>query len=140
MFNKKRKAQIGTEYLILVSFIVFLVITFAGISLLYSVKIRDTIKFSQLEKFSDKIISSAESVFFSGEPSKVTITVYLPEGVQSIVISGKDMIYDIETNSGVSKIAYSGNVIMEGTISSNQGIKRLEIASSSDKVIISETS
>ena len=94
-----KKGQISIEYLVLVSFIAFLVVTVLGVALVYSAQMRDQIRFYQLEQFSSKIIASAESVYYAGEPSRSTITAYLPGGLNDVVISGFDMTFSISTNS-----------------------------------------
>lgn len=151
MFRTKR-GQISVEYLIVIGFVVFIVISILGVAFFYASGIRDRIKANQLENFANKIISSAESVYFAGEPSKVTITAYLPAGVQAIEIAydfGSEeylIIFDIETGSGLSRIAYTSDVpLMESdpseqcdVISCSEGVKRLQIIASAGEVSIVE--
>src|SRR3989344_9100236 len=106
----RKIAQIGTEYLIIISFVTFVVLSVLGIALLYSSQIQDTIKFNQLEKFSSKVTSSAESVFYSGAPAKITITAYLPDGITQIRIQDKEIIFNISTSNGQSVVAYGSKV------------------------------
>ena len=53
----------------------------------YTNSSQDNVRISQVTNFGNKIISSAETVFYSGEPSKTTISTYLPEGVENITIA-----------------------------------------------------
>ena len=135
--NKKR-GQIATEYLIIVSFVVFLVISVLGIGLVYSAQAKDRIRFNYLINFGNKIVSSSESVFFSGEPSKVTLVAYLPSGVEGLEISGNELIFDIVSNSGKDKISFSSDVIMQGEISFSEGVKRIVIEAGPFNVTVSE--
>ena len=137
--NSNKRGQISTEYLIVVGFISFLIITVLGIALFYSTQIRERIIFHQIESFAENVISSSESVFFAGEPSQATISAYLPKNVQGIDIIGKDLLFNISTDAGVANIAYSSKVEMEGTINSNEGVKTLTIVAQADKVTISES-
>jgi len=147
MFKVKR-GQISVEYLIVVGFVVFLVISILGVALFYASGIKDRIRINQLNNFANKIISNAEAVFFAGEPSKVTITAHLPEGVTNIVIqedppaSGQDIIlFDIETSSGQSRIAFSSDVPIDDVgsdISNTPGVKRLCITAQQSDVLIVE--
>ena len=138
MINKKR-GQISTEYLMIVSFVVFFIIVVSGIAFFYASEIRETIKFRQIESFSNKTTSLAESVYFSGEPSRTTMTGYLPEGVVNIEISGNDIIYDVSAIGGEAKIAYSSSVALEGNITTNSGVKKLYLTARTNDVMISET-
>ena len=141
-------------YLIVIGFVVFIVIGILGVSFFYAAGIKDRIKINQLESFANKIISSAESVYYAGEPSKVTITAYLPAGVTSIIIQDdvdeSVILIVIESNSGTSTIAYASNVLLTPTsilcdpdfITCNEGLKKLKITAvaSTNRVRIEEVS
>jgi hypothetical protein len=131
-----KKGQISIEYLILVGFITFAIIGILATSVFYSSAIRDRIKFNQLNAFAEKIIRSSEGVFYAGEPSKITITAYLPNGITGIEVLEKDIIFDISTESGDTKIAYSANVVMEGEINPSEGVKRISIFAGVDRVYL----
>ena len=133
-----KRGQISTEYLILIGFITFVIIGVLGVAFFYTNAVKDDIRFKQIQQFSEKIISSAESVFYSGEPSKITVTSYLPEGVNSIQIVGKEIIMNISTSSGQNIISYPSRVNLQGAISANSGIKKIEITAQEDRVIISQ--
>jgi len=150
---RTKRGQISVEYLIVIGFVVFIVIGILGISFFYASGIRDRIKTTQLDNFVNKILSSAESVYFAGEPSKITITAYLPAGVTSIQVlqeppnSGEYVILiSIETGSGLTTIAYTSDVPLTATsepceeevITCSEGLKKLQITASSGEVSISQ--
>lgn len=130
------KAQIGTEYLIIVAFVTFIVITTLGLALIYTAEIKDVIKMNQIENFANKLISSSESIFFSGEPSKLTITGYIPGGVNSIIINNKEIILNMTTSSGENIRVFTSRVTLEGTINPRSGVKKLQLVAQEDRVII----
>lgn len=136
MFRKK--GQISTEYLIVVGFVTFLIVSVLGLSLFYSSQIRDKIRFNQLQNFANKVISSSEQVFFSGEPSKSTITAYLPSGVGSVSILTNEIVFNVSSSSGFTVIAFSSDVPLYGSISNLEGVKRISISANSTSVILSE--
>ena len=135
-----KKGQISLEYLIVVSFVVFAVIALLGIAIFYTSSARDKIKSNQLSDFANKVIASAESVYFSGEPSKVTITAYIPAGVQSFSVVENSLVFSILTSSGVSIIAFPSDVPLNSamTFSITEGVKRLEVVASFDRVDVRE--
>ena len=144
---KMERGQISVEYLIVVGFVIFIVLGLVGVALFYASGISDQVKLNQIESYANKIISSSESVFFAGEPSQVTITAYLPEGVQSVEViedppgSGETfMLFRVSTSSGISVIAYPSDVVlMETTLSSDRGVKRILIkAEETNEVSITE--
>ena len=83
----KKRAQIGVEYMIIVGFVTFAIMSVLVLAIFYSGQIKDSIKLNEVENFVAQLISSAESVFFAGEPSKTTVRLYLPEGVESLEIT-----------------------------------------------------
>jgi uncharacterized protein (UPF0333 family) len=136
---KLNKGQISIEYLIVVAFVTFVVLSVLGIALYYSSQVQDTIKINQMERYARKIISTSESTFYSGEPSRSSITAYLPEGINSVTIQENNIVISIQSYGGNSLLAYPSNVPIDGTLSSQSGLKKISIVAQPDKVSISET-
>jgi uncharacterized protein (UPF0333 family) len=135
----KKRGQISTEYLILISFILFGVLTALGTAMVYSTQIKDSIKSSQIESFAKKTISQSERVFYSGEPAKSTFNAYLPKGVTEINITENYMIITYETASGTTVNAFPSNVnLTGGSVSPNSGLKKITVTATSTNAIISE--
>lgn len=134
----RKKAQISIEYLVVVGFVTFLVISILGIGYFYSSSANDRIRFNQVSTFSNKLISSAESVFYAGEPSKLTLTAYLPSGIRSVQVLDKDLVFNILTSTGVTNISFSSTVSLQGSISPSQGVKRLQLTAEQNHVLITE--
>ena len=127
----KSKSQISFEYLIIMGFVTFVIIGVLGIAMFYSGGIKDRIKITQMTNCANKIISTAESVFYSGYPSRATITCQLPENIQEISISEDSLVISIQTSSGLMKRAFTSNVpISEGTtewLTISPGIKKVRL-------------
>lgn len=134
------RGQISTEYLILIGFIMFVVISLVGFSLLYSSEVRERIKFSEIASFANAIISHAEEVYYAGEPSKVTITPYLPTGVEEIEVLSDGIKFNVTSSGGRSVVVYPSNVPLSGSLSSGQGARRISITARTNDVLISEAS
>ena len=88
--------------------------------------------------YAKKIISTAESVFFQGEPSRVTINAYLPSGVQEIKVEGKNLIFNVSTSSGFQFFLYESRVSLEGNLTKTEGVKKIQIIALEDKVRLIE--
>jgi uncharacterized protein (UPF0333 family) len=132
-----KKGQISVEYMIVAGFVIFLVVCILSIAFFYSNSIRDGIRVYNLNNFGNKVTSSAESVFYAGYPSQATITAYLPEGVQSVIIQDNSIVANISTSSGVATIAYESEVPISGSITATGGIKTIKLTAETDKVSIS---
>ncbi len=137
------RGQIGLEYLIVVAFVVFAVIIILGVSLFYTSGARDQIKLNQLYTFANKVTSSAASVYYAGEPSKVTIAAYLPEGVHDIQIVEDNLVFTLVTSGGTTVIAFESNVPLDNGASApifsmNAGLKRIIVRAGTDRVYVTE--
>ena len=137
-----KRGQISLEYLIVVGFVMFAVIILLGVSLFYASSVQDQIKINQLSTFANKVINSAESVYYAGEPSKVTITAFLPMGVQNFNIISNSLNFSFVTSSGTSVIAFESKVpLLDSNFplsSLNEGTRILTVTADSDSVSISD--
>ena len=135
MTNKK-EAQIGMEYLMIVGFLTFVIIGTLGIAMYHNNTIRDMIASRQVESMSTKIISSAESVFYAGEPSKVTIVSFIPDGISEINITDNTIFVTFQSTSGTNKVSFPSNVPITGTIPTTSGLRNIIIEATSTSVTI----
>ena len=134
----KKRGQISVEYLILLGFITFLVLVLLGLALFSSGSIEDKLRFSELESFARNVIDGSESVYYAGEPSKITITSYLPSGVQSISVSGTDLFFSISTRSGVTTLSYTSSVPLSGSLNASEGVHRIVLEATSGGVSVND--
>ncbi len=133
---KNKRGQISLEYLILVGFVTFVIIVTLAVAFFYSSSISDRIKASQINSFAEKVISTSEKVYYQGEPTKATISAYLPDGVQEISFYQNNMFITLQTSSGIEKISITSDVPVEGNLSSGMGIKKIEIRAEEERVVI----
>ena len=135
---KWKRGQIAFEYLVIIGFVTLVITARLGISITYTNSLRDNVNINQMEDFANKIISTSEYVFYAGNPSKSTITVYLPENIKNITIIENTIYFDIEAGTGVNKIGYPSAVNISGSITNIPGIKQLEIEALVDHVSITQ--
>lgn len=139
---RDKKAQSSMEFLILMGFLTFIIIGILAIGYFYSGTINDRIKSSQVGSFANKITSTAETVFYAGEPSRATISAHLPDGVTEIEIIDNTIVITYFLTTGKNKISFSSNVpIVENAtsqLSSNSGIKSMLIIANSTHAVISQ--
>jgi len=130
------------ELLILMGFLTFVIIGILGIGYFYSNTISDRIKANQINNFAKKITSTAETVFYAGEPSKATVSVYLPENTQSIQIIDNTVYIEYALTTGTNKVTYPSNVPIAqdstAQITPTSGIKNIMIIANQTHSIISQ--
>jgi hypothetical protein len=123
--------------MILIGFLSFAVFVILAFSFLYSDKIKDRIKTNQVEGFAANLINSAESVFFAGEPSRTTVRLYLPDGVESITILSDSIVIETRVSGGGRNVrAYESSVPLNGTILPGEGTRKLILEAKSNFVDI----
>ena len=130
------------EFLILMGFLTLVTIGILSIGYVYGDTINDRIKSTQVSNFANKIITTAETVFYSGEPSKATISAHLPEGVSDIEIIDDTVIISYNLASGQNKISFSSNVpiaeVTTNEISARSGLKNIVITANQTHSLIQE--
>lgn len=135
-FTKKR-GQAGTEYLILIGFITFAIMSVLALAYVYSDSIKDQLVLNQVENFANNLINSAESVYFSGEPSKIVVNLYLPDRVENISIIYDSLVISTITSNGINVRAYESRVPLEGSLSSGFGTRKITLSATDDYVSVS---
>ena len=86
MYRKKR-AQVSMEYMVMVGFTLFMIIP---IMLIYGSErqsITNQVSYSQAKQVATKIVDSAEKVYYLGKPSQTTIRVYIPQNIDSALVT-----------------------------------------------------
>ncbi|MBI2045125.1 hypothetical protein HYT23_03640 [Candidatus Pacearchaeota archaeon] len=136
--NFSRKSQIGVEYMIVVGFVTFAILSVLTLAYFYSDQIKESIRLNQIESFATQLVRSAEGVFFSGEPSRTTVRLYLPDGVESIQIVSDAVIITTNTGKGNKNIrVFESKVLMQpGSITPSEGIKKLTLTALAGEVSI----
>lgn len=134
------KGQVSIEYLILIGFVTFGIISVIVIALFYSAAVKDDIRDNQISVLGNKIISESERVFYAGAPSKRTIYIYIPDGVQALEIKDKSLIVNYTGRAGIISVKeFSSNVNVTGSIPTSPGLKKLIITAQDDKTQISSS-
>lgn len=134
----KKRAQTGTEYLIIVGFVTFAIMAIVVIAFTMSNNTKDKLKMNQIESFANSLIGSSESVFFAGEPSKVTVTLFLPEGANNVTINPYEVIIEFDSSTGKNSRVFGSRVPLSGTISGGEGAKNLVLEAKEDYVLITQ--
>lgn len=137
----KKRGQTGVEYMIIVGFVTFAITVVMATSFLYADKIKDGIKLNRAENFAAQVVNSAESVFFAGEPSKMTVRYYLPEDVREIKVTEINnetyLHLVVGTSSGQVDVIYKSSVPLQVNISPGEGIRKLTLEASEEYLTVS---
>ncbi len=134
---RKKNAQVSMEYVIIVGFILVIMIPLILIFYEHISSTNDQVITSQVDKIAKKVVDSAESVYYLGEPSKTRIKVYMPENVENVTIYDKEIVFKVKTGSGLTDISQISSVNISGDIAITPGIRYINIESKGDHVCVS---
>jgi len=122
-----RKSQVAMEYVMIVGFATLIAIPLFIIFNFYTTQTREEVVLSQAENIARKIVDSAESIYYMGEPSKTTIRIYMPVGINSITIQDGYVILRAETGGSETDVVKSSEINITGVVNAGPGIKNIRV-------------
>nr|MCK4930328.1 hypothetical protein [Nanoarchaeota archaeon] len=134
----KSKAQVSMEFLIIIGLAFLMTIPLIIVFYQQSETLNTDITTSQIDKVANKIRDASDEVYYLGSPSKKTVTVFMPEGVQSISISGNKIIFIIDSPSGDYELVKWSAANLSGSIQTYKGIHYVSVESHNTYVSISD--
>ena len=132
------RGQAAFEYMILFSIALLIL----GILVFYSQRVteanRDQIIVANAMAALNKIVEASNIVYTQGEPSQITLSVYIPEKVSSIEFDDNLIIMKIYNEAGTSDIIATSKAPLQGYVSPSSGMKKIKIAAEVNYVNITE--
>ena len=127
--NKRfsKKGQISIEYMSLVGMVTFVVIALFALSQYYVGEVKTTVNSNQADQIAKLIVENAEIVYYHGEPSKITLNVQMPKGIENIDIYENEISFTLTRGDRTIDIFYPSSVPMQGDISTTQGARSITI-------------
>ena len=84
-----------------------------------------------------KIVDSAESVYYLGESSKITFRVYIPKKITLIDIGDHEVVFHVKKLAGVDEVVRYCPVPINGSLSTQSGTYNIVVESKGDHVWVS---
>ena len=78
-------------------------------------------------------------MYYYGEPSRATIKVYLPDGINEIIVGPDELSFEVRTQAGVTDMFYPSSVALQGNISAAYGFHYVTIEAKEGYVWINST-
>ena len=133
------KGQAAFEYLMIFSIVIVLVLILVAYAGQITERNKEEIRISNAIAVVNEIVDAANIVNTQGKPSQITLTsVYIPEGVESINITGKTILMKIRVAGSLTDVFAISKADLQGSISNTQGIKKIRIKAEDDYVNITE--
>ncbi|MBR9700028.1 hypothetical protein GOV09_06220 [Candidatus Woesearchaeota archaeon] len=129
------RGQVSTEFVITVAFSLLMIIPLSVLLFEHGSKTYDDISMNQGGLIARKITDSANSVYYLGHPSSVTLKVYMPEGIENINITGRNIIILLQSDKSIVSTA---NVNLTGSLKRDPGLRFIKITALENKVNITD--
>ena len=114
-----RASQSSLEYLLVVALTFAIIVPTTYLFYNYSKESSQEITDAQITKLGRSIVDAAETIFYSGQGSKTTLELNVPNNIDSaVIIDGKELVFNVTNNLGTSEIVFFSSVNIT-TISSN---------------------
>lgn len=131
------KAQSASEFMIIISATLVLLlplIFFLNESLM---GFRDDTKITLTENVVNKLGESIDWVYSQGTPARLTLEVYVPDGIVNVSMKNRSIFYEVDTSSGVNTIYYDTIPPINGTLPVERGYYKISLIAFDDYVNIS---
>jgi hypothetical protein len=113
-----------------------------SVLVLYSQQIternREDIRIANAITAVNKIAEASNIVYTQGKPSQITLSVYIPEMINSIEFNNNLIIMKVNISSGISDIFASSKAPLQGSISVKSGVKKIKVIAEENYVNITE--
>jgi uncharacterized protein (UPF0333 family) len=129
-----RKAQASMELIISFGFALLVIIPLTALLYEYTNRSHEDVSNNQAGLIARKITDAADSVYYLGHPSTTTIKVFMPEYIESINITEREIVFYMDK----SEIVSTAVVNMSGNISASSGLKFIKISAMPDYVYITD--
>jgi len=126
------------EYLLLFGFAALM--TFPLIVLFYtqSQDINDDVANAQIDRVLTEIVDAADTVYYTGEPARKTITVYMPKRVKSINIQSNYIQATLESARGDYTVTKSSATNLTGTLTTTPGVHTVKLEAQANLVNLTD--
>lgn len=131
------KAQVAVEYIIIISLaFVILIPLIVNVNELLRGYNEDT-RISLAKNTVKKLGESADWVYSQGKPAKMSLEIYIPEGITEVSLDNNTILFKIKTSAGVSDVYYETVAPLSGSIPTTNGYYLVCLAAYDDYVNIS---
>jgi len=102
-----KKAQPALEYLMIIAIVLGIIVPTTYLLFRSTSESNVQILYSQISQIGNNIIDTAETVFFSGEGSKIVLEVNMPKGVTNVkILANRELVFDIVSELGATEAVF----------------------------------
>mgnify|MGYP001250252327 CR=1 FL=1 len=135
------KAQSAVEYLMIIALTLGIIVPTSYLFFRYSSESNVQIVDVQISQIGRNIMDTAETVYFSGESSKIVLEINMPENVVDVyILANRELVFEVSTEIGETDVVFFSDVPIaeDGDLSDIAGFgsKKVKIQSDGNQALI----
>ncbi len=131
MLKKEVKGQVSLEYLLITGFAFLFIAPLIAVFYSQSQSLNEDVQKSQAERVASAITEAANQVYYLGEPSKKSLLVYMPQGVESVTINQNYVSFKLSSLAGSYEVVKWSDANLTGSIATFAGLHKVEVKATS---------
>ncbi|HSU72795.1 MAG TPA: hypothetical protein VLJ21_03020 [Candidatus Binatia bacterium] len=133
----EKRGQVAIEYITILGFVLVTTLVMTYLFTQHTGTLNDAVIEHQVERIAEKIVDTAEAMYFLGEPSRTNIKLYFPLGILNASANGQEIVFLVETSHGHDEVVKYSQVNITGTIPTSPGIHYLQVEAQGNRVVLS---
>lgn len=106
------KAQSSLEYMLVIAITFAIIVPTTYLFYSYSKGSSEEVKDSQIINIGRSIIDTAQTIFYSGQGSKATLELNVPDNIESAkIIDNRELVFKLITSLGTSDIVFFSSTV-----------------------------
>jgi hypothetical protein len=131
------KSQAAVEYFTIISIALFLLLPLSLYVNELLTGYRDDTRLSLAKDLVKKLGENVDWVYSQGPPARVSLKVYVPEGVEEASLENKTILLRMRTSAGLSDVYYMAVPELNGSLPSESGYYSVSLVAYENYVNIS---
>jgi hypothetical protein len=133
----KKRCQVAMEYITILGFVAVTTLVMVIIFHAHATVLNDSVVSHQVERLAEKIIDTAEAVYYIGDPSRTKIKLYFPPQITNVTINNRELVFFVKTSFGVDEVVKVSQVNLTGTLPITGGIHYIQVQAQEGEVFLS---
>ncbi|MCD6477476.1 MAG: hypothetical protein J7K87_00545 [Candidatus Aenigmarchaeota archaeon] len=126
------KGQAAVEYMIIIGIAIAILTPLFVIIDSYTYESKQDLRTKALEDGLDSIAESANMVYFQGYPARISVTVYIPQGVILTNVTGDFIRVRLESKNGYNDVISVTDAPVNGTLPTSSGTYKVTVSATED--------
>lgn len=133
----QKRGQVAIEYVTILGFVMITTLVMTFVFTAHTGGLNDAVAEHQIERIGEKVVDTAEAMYFIGAPSRTTLKLYFPAGIKNVSVSGQELIFYVQTSRGQDEVVKYSQVNLTGSLPTSPGIHYIQVEAENSHVVLS---